>query len=92
MDKNRPNSAIKEAIKQKIKEKIKQELLEEIYTELQLEEELQEELTSELIDMPTLIHNNSKIKENLEPIPMEPIETVASTSKKESGIQITVKA
>lgn len=92
VDKDRPNTAIKEAIKQKIKEKIKQELLEEIYTELQLEEELQEELTSELIDMPTLDHKDNKIKEKLEPIPMEPIETVASTSKRQSSIQITVKA
>lgn len=92
MNKDRPDSAIKEAIKQKIKEKIKQELLEEIYTELQLEEELQEELTSELIDLPTLTHKDNKVKENLEPIPMEPIKTIGSTSKEESGIQITVKA
>ena len=90
LDKN--SSEIKEKIKQKIKEKIKQELLEEIYTELHLEEELQEELTSELIDTQTLDHSKTILKENLEPIPMEPIKTVAKNDRNKSKIQITVKA
>ena len=76
MNSDKNSSAIKEAIKQKIKEKIKQELLEEIYTELQLEEELQEELTSELIDIQALNHIDIEVKDNLEPIPMEPIKKV----------------
>ena len=92
MNTDKNSSAIKEAIKQKIKEKIKQELLEEIYSELQLEEELQEELTSELIDIQPLHHMNDEIKEKLEPIPMEPIKTVASYEKPNASIQITVKA
>ena len=92
MNTDKNSSAIKEAIKQKIKEKIKQELLEEIYTELQLEEELQEELTSELIDLQPFNHIDSAVKENLEPIPMEPIKTVASYENPNASIQITVKA
>ena len=92
MNTDKNSSAIKEAIKQKIKEKIKQELLEEIYSELQLEEELQEELTSELIDIQPLHHMDVEIKDKLEPIPMEPIKTVASYEKPNASIQITVKA
>ena len=64
--------------------------MEEIYNELQLEEELQEELTYELIDTQPLEHSN--IKEKLEPIPMEPIKTVAKNDKPQEKIQITVKA
>jgi proteasome lid subunit RPN8/RPN11 len=92
MSAEKNSSPLKEAIKQKIKEKIKQELLEEIYNELQLEEELQEELTYELIDTQPMEHTRINIKENLEPIPMEPIKTVANNDKLREEIQITVKS
>jgi len=78
---NNDDNALREAIKQKIKEKIKKELLEEVYTELQLEE-LQEELTAEIIKAKPLEHSK-EIKANLEPIPMEPIKTIARNDKVE---------
>lgn len=88
-DENNSNS-LRDAIKQKIKEKIKKELLEEVYTELQLEE-LQEEITAEIIDVKPI--NHSKInKAKLEPIPMEPVKTVARNDKTEAEISITIKA
>ena len=87
-DKN--SEAMRDAIKQKIKEKIKKELLEEVYTELQLEE-LQEELTTEILDAKTLDHSKS-IQEKLDPIPMEPVITVAKNDKNDAKIKITVKA
>jgi len=85
---NNDDNALRDAIKQKIKEKIKMELLEEVYTELQLEE-LQEELTTEIIKAKPLEHSK-EIKANLEPIPMEPIKTVARNDKVE--ISLTVKS
>ena len=88
----RDHNAIKEAIKKKIKEQIKKELLEEIYNELQLEEEIEEEITYELIDTQPLEHPTLNVKENLEPIPMEPIKTVAENDKIKEEIQITVKS
>ncbi|MBY9005016.1 MAG: hypothetical protein KGD73_13650, partial [Candidatus Lokiarchaeota archaeon] len=90
-DKN--SDTIRDAIKQKIKEKIKKELLEEVYTELQLEE-LQEELTDEILGAKLLDHSEG-IKTKLEPIPMEPVITVAKGTKidkTEAKIKITVKA
>ncbi len=88
-DGNNSNS-LRDAIKQKIKEKIKKELLEEVYTELQLEE-LQEEITAEIIDVKNINHSKI-IKANLEPIPMEPVKTVARNDKTEAEISITIKA
>ncbi len=82
------SDSIRDAIKQKIKEKIKKELLEEVYTELQLEE-LQEEITTEIIKAKPIIHSN-KVK--LEPIPMEPVKTVASNERTKAKIAITTKA
>jgi len=87
---NIDDNALREAIKQKIKEKIKKELLEEVYTELQLEE-LQEELTTELIKARPLEHSK-EFKAKLEPIPMEPVKTVASNDRIEAKIAITTKA
>jgi len=87
-DKN--SEAIRDAIKQKIKEKIKKELLEEVYTELQIEE-LQEEITAEILDVKPLDHSES-IKRKLDPIPMEPVLTVAKSDKNEAKVKITVKA
>ncbi len=87
---NNDDKALRDAIKQKIKEKIKKELLEEVYTELQLEE-LQEELTTELINAKPLVHSE-EIKAKLEPIPMEPIKTVANNDRIEAKIAITIKA
>jgi len=84
------SDSIRDAIKQKIKEKIKKELLEEVYTELQLEE-LQEELTTEIIEAKPIDHSNI-IRANLEPIPMEPVKTVASNDKIEAKVAITIKA
>ena len=85
------SDSIKEAIKQKIKEKIKKELLEEIYNELQLEEEITEELTTELIKIEPLDHSGN-IKDNLEPIPIEPVKTIAMNDKFKTNLVITVKA
>ena len=87
---NIDDNALREAIKQKIKEKIKKELLEEVYTELQLEE-LQEELTTEIIEAKPIKHSKV-IKANLEPIPMEPVKTIARNNKIEAKIAITIKA
>lgn len=87
---NVDDNALREAIKQKIKEKIKKELLEEVYTELQLEE-LQEELTTELIKARPLEHLK-EFKAKLEPIPMEPVKTVASNDRIKAKIVITTKA
>ena len=87
-DKN--SDSIRDAIKQKIKEKIKKELLEEVYTELQLEE-LQEEITDEILEAKNIDHSED-IKANLNPIPMEPVITVAKSDKNEANIKITVKA
>ncbi len=84
------SDSIRDAIKQKIKEKIKKELLEEVYTELQLEE-LEEEITTEIIKAKPIVHSN-KIKAKLEPIPMEPVKTVASNNRIEAKIAITTKA
>jgi proteasome lid subunit RPN8/RPN11 len=88
-DENNSNS-LRDAIKQKIKEKIKKELLEEVYTELQLEE-LQEEITAEIIDVKPINHSKI-IKANLEPIPLEPVKTIARNDKIEAEISITIKA
>ena len=87
---NIDDNALREAIKQKIKEKIKKELLEEVYTELQLEE-LQEELTAEIIKAKPLEHSK-EFKAKLEPIPMEPVKTVASNDRIKAKIVITTKA
>jgi len=87
-DKN--SDKIRDAIKHKIKEKIKKELLEEIYTELQLEE-LQEEITAEIFEARPLDHSEG-IKTKLDPIPMEPVITVAKSDRTEAKITITVKA
>ncbi len=84
------SDSIRDAIKQKIKEKIKKELLEEVYTELQLEE-LQEELTTEIIKANPIVHSK-EFKAKLEPIPMEPVKTVASNDRIEAEITITTKA
>jgi len=84
------NNLLRDAIKQKIKEKIKKEILEEVYTELQLEE-LQEEITAEIIDVKPINHSKT-IKANLEPIPMEPVKTLARNDKIEAEIAITIKA
>ncbi|MBY9015460.1 MAG: hypothetical protein KGD68_07190 [Candidatus Lokiarchaeota archaeon] len=91
MNSDEKNSdSLRDAIKQKIKEKIKKELLEEVYTELQLEE-LQEELTTEIIKARPKDHSK-EFKARLEPIPMEPVKTVASNDKIEAKIAITIKA
>jgi len=84
------SESIRDAIKQKIKEKIKKELLEEVYTELQLEE-LQEEITTEIIKANPIVHSN-KFKAKLEPIPMEPVKTVASNDRTKAKIAITSTA
>jgi len=84
------SDSIRDAIKQKIKEKIKKELLEEVYTELQIEE-LQEELTTEIIKAKPIVHSEA-FKAKLEPIPMEPVKTVASNDRNEAKIAITTKA
>jgi proteasome lid subunit RPN8/RPN11 len=84
------SESVRDAIKQKIKEKIKKELLEEVYTELQLEE-LQEEITAEIIEAKPRDHSK-EFKANLQPIPMEPVKTVASSDKMDSKIRITIKA
>jgi len=83
-------NSLRDEIKQKIKEKIKKEILEEVYTELQLEE-LQEEITAEIIDVKPINHSKT-IKANLEPIPMEPVKTIARNDKIEAEIAITIKA
>jgi len=91
MNGNEKNSdSIRDAIKLKIKEKIKKELLEEVYTELQLEE-LQEEITSEIIQAKPIKHSR-EFKAKLEPIPMEPVKTVASGDKAAAKITVTIKA
>jgi len=91
MNSDEKNSdSLRDVIKQKIKEKIKKELLEEVYTELQLEE-LQEELTTEIIKAKPIDHSK-EFKAKLEPIPMEPVKTVASNHKIEAKIAITIKA
>jgi hypothetical protein len=77
-DKN--SETIRDTIKQKIKEKIKKEILEEVYTELQLEE-LQEEITAEIFDAKPLGHSKD-IKTYLEPIPMEPVITIAKNEER----------
>lgn len=87
-DKN--SDAIRDAIKQKIKEKIKKELLEEVYTELQLEE-LQEEITDEILEAKNIDHTED-INTRLDPIPMEPVITIAKSDKSDAKIKITVKA
>jgi len=87
-DKN--SETIRDTIKQKIKEKIKKEILEEVYTELQLEE-LQEEITAEIFEAKPLGHSKD-IKTKLEPIPMEPVITIAKSEIIEAKIKITVKA
>ncbi|MFX0047695.1 MAG: Mov34/MPN/PAD-1 family protein [Candidatus Hermodarchaeota archaeon] len=89
VDENKSNS-LRDAIKQKIKEKIKKELLEEVYTELQLEE-LQEELTTEIIEARPIDHSN-ELKAKLEPIPIEPVKTIANNDKFKAKIAITIKA
>jgi proteasome lid subunit RPN8/RPN11 len=85
------NDSIRDAIKQKIKEKIKNELLKEIYSELQLEEEITEEITNEIIKEPILEHTIAN-KTNLEPIPMEIVETSGGNGKSEAPIAINVKS
>ena len=85
------NDPIREAIKQKIKEKIKKELLKEIYSELQLEQEITEEITDEIIREPILEHSDVN-RANLEPIPMEIVETSGSNGKIEAPIAINVKS
>ena len=87
---NSDENALRDAIKKKIKEKIKKELLEEVYTELQIEE-LQEELTTEIIKAKPIVHSEA-FKAKLEPIPMEPVKTVASNDRNEAKIAITTKA
>ncbi|MFX0076462.1 MAG: hypothetical protein ACFE96_13555 [Candidatus Hermodarchaeota archaeon] len=84
------NNSLRDAIKHKIKEKIKKEILEEVYTELQLEE-LQDEITAEIIDVKPISHSED-FKAKLEPIPMEPVKTVARNDKIEATIAITIKA
>ena len=84
------SDSIRDAIKQIIKEKIKKELLEEVYTELQIEE-LQEELTTEIIKAKPIVHSK-EFREKLEPIPMEPVKTVASNDRIKVKITITTKA
>ncbi len=89
-DDEKNSDSVRDAIKQRIKEKIKKELLEEVYTELQLEE-LQEELTTEIIEAKPIDHSKEFIAK-LEPIPMEPIKTVASSDEIRAKIEITIKA
>jgi proteasome lid subunit RPN8/RPN11 len=84
------SDSIRDAIKQRIKEKIKKELLEEVYTELQLEE-LQEEITTEIIKANPIVHSK-EFKAKLEPIPVEPVKTVASNDRIKAKIAITTKA
>ncbi|NVM46828.1 MAG: hypothetical protein HWN79_18125 [Candidatus Lokiarchaeota archaeon] len=86
---DKTSDSIRDAIKQKIKEKIKKELLEEVYTELQLEE-LQEEITDEILGVKNIDHSEGKIR--LDPIPMEPVITVAKSDRSDAKIKITVKA